>query len=171
MAIIIKRQSVEDQGKDREVILGELQQLIANGNIQMRMVGCSILAAILQEHATTVKSSDMGLTWEVHLKLKKQFEASDLQAIFKFCVQALRDLCDNLTPANLPTDVGNLILRLVMISETILSWTFISITMSEKLISIFEADQNPSFRPGASWKELLIHPSLVQLFFSVTSST
>jgi hypothetical protein len=28
----------------------------------------------MQEYATTVKSSDVGLTWETHFKAKKQFE-------------------------------------------------------------------------------------------------
>jgi hypothetical protein len=38
------------------------------------MIGCSILSSMLQEYATTVKSSDVGLPWEVHFKAKKQFE-------------------------------------------------------------------------------------------------
>ncbi len=48
MAIIIKRQSVEDFGEDRRVVLEEVKQLIANGNMQTQMIGCSILAAMMQ---------------------------------------------------------------------------------------------------------------------------
>ncbi len=49
MAIIIKRQSVEDFGEDRRVVLAEVQQqLIAKGNMQMQMIGCSILGAMMQ---------------------------------------------------------------------------------------------------------------------------
>ncbi len=35
IAIIIKRQSVEDLGEDRRLVLGEVRQLITGGNMQM----------------------------------------------------------------------------------------------------------------------------------------
>ena len=44
------------------------------------MIGCSILSSMLQEYATTVRSSDVGLAWEVHFSAKKQFEVQ--RAIF-----------------------------------------------------------------------------------------
>ena len=56
----------------------------------MQMIGCSILSALMAEYATTVKSSDVGLAWEIHFKAKKQFELTDLKSIFQFCVQALK---------------------------------------------------------------------------------
>ena len=39
-----------------------------------QILGCNIITALMQEYATTVKSSDVGLTWETHFKAKKQFE-------------------------------------------------------------------------------------------------
>jgi len=43
--------------------------------IQLQQIlGCNIISALMQEYATTVKSSDVGLTWETHFKAKKQFE-------------------------------------------------------------------------------------------------
>ena len=83
IAIMVKRRSVEDGGEDRGVVIGEVQQLITGGNAQMQLIGCSIITALMQEYATTVKSSDVGLPWEVHFKAKKQFESTDLQNIFK----------------------------------------------------------------------------------------
>lgn len=41
-----------------------------------RMIGCSIISALMQEYAVTVKSTDVGLTWETHFKAKKQFEVN-----------------------------------------------------------------------------------------------
>ena len=32
--------------------------------------------ALLEEYSTTVRSSDVGLTWDVHLHAKKDFEVS-----------------------------------------------------------------------------------------------
>ena len=50
MAIIIKRQSVDDGGEDRAKVLAEVQRMItaAGATMQMQMVGCSVLAAIMQ---------------------------------------------------------------------------------------------------------------------------
>ena len=41
----------------------------------------------IQEYATTVKSADVGLPWEVHFRAKRQFELTDLKVIFQFCLQ------------------------------------------------------------------------------------
>ena len=90
LSIAIKRQSVDDLGEDRRQVLTEVSQLITGGNMQMQMIGCSILSALMAEYATTVKSSDVGLAWEIHFKAKKQFELTDLKSIFTFCVQALK---------------------------------------------------------------------------------
>ena len=166
IAIMVKRRSVEDGGEDRGVVIGEVQQLITGGNAQMQLIGCSIITALMQEYATTVKSSDVGLPWEVHFKAKKQFESTDLQNIFRFSVGALRELAANLVlPLN--EEMRNLVRRLTVISETVLSWTFINVNLPKKLISVFEADQNPSLRPGAAWKEVMLEPSLVSFFFDL----
>lgn len=166
MAIIIKRQSVEDFGEDRRIVLGEVQHLIAGGNMQMQMIGCSILSAMMSEYATTVKSSDVGLPWEVHFKAKKQFELTDLKSIFEFCVQALKELTPTLT-SPIPPERSNLVLRLSTLAENVLSWTFINVNLPKKLISVFESDQNPSLRPGAPWKDTIMDHQVSKLFFEL----
>lgn len=65
MAIIIKRQSVEDFGEDRRVVLAEVQQLIANGNMQMQMIGCSILSAMMMVRFTTDGTIKVVHDWTV----------------------------------------------------------------------------------------------------------
>lgn len=49
------------------------------------MIGCSIISALMQEYAVTVKSTDVGLTWETHFKAKKQFEVKIIQLCFLSC--------------------------------------------------------------------------------------
>ena len=164
IAIMVKRQSVEDGGEDRARVIAEVQQLITSGNQQMQMMGCAIITAIMQEYATTVKSSDVGLAWEIHFKVKKQFESSDLQTIFKFSVSALKELSAQIT-VPLGAEMEYLLRRLIMISETVLSWTFINVNLPKKLISVFESDQSPSLRPGVAWKDILLDPTLVAFMF------
>ena len=57
MAIIIKRQSVDDGGEDRAKVLAEVQRMItaAGATMQMQMVGCSVLAAIMQARSHMMK--------------------------------------------------------------------------------------------------------------------
>ena len=105
----------------------------------------------LQEYATTVKSSDVGLPWETHFALKKKFEATDLRSVFKFSVAALKELSGQISHP-LPPEMEYLLRRLVIISETVLSWTFIAVNLPKKLISVFESDQSPSLRPSTAWK-------------------
>ena len=114
----------------------------------MRMVGCSVLAALMAEYATTTKSSDVCLPWEVHFKAKKQFELTDLKSIFEFCLQALEELIPKMATSSPQetAELKQLVLRLIMLTESILSWSFITITLPKKLVSLFEADINPSFR-------------------------
>jgi hypothetical protein len=119
IAIMVKRQSVEDGGEDRAVVVKEVQHLITSGNQPMQTIGCAIMGAMMQEYATTVKSSDVGLSWEVHFKVKKQFELSDLQNIFKFSVSALKELAAQMV-LPLDGDLENLIRRLVIIAESVL---------------------------------------------------
>lgn len=78
----------------------------------------------MQEYATTVKSSDVGLTWEVHFRAKKQFEVTSLKRIFKFCVQALMEL----TKADIPETILPLIKHLLTICESALTWGFIYVS-------------------------------------------
>jgi len=166
IAIMVKRQSVEDSGADRATVIKEVQQLITSGNQQMQMMGCAIITALMQEYATTVKSSDVGLAWEIHFKVKKQFEVTDLRTIFKFSVAALRELSARIV-LPISGELEYLLRRLVVISETVLSWTFINVNLPKKLISVFEADISPSLRPGLAWKEIIVEPGLTTFMFDL----
>ncbi|KAK7073379.1 Exportin-4 [Halocaridina rubra] len=92
VGIMVKRGSVEDQGEDRGRLLTEVEQLVSAGDNTMRMIGCSIISSLMQEYAVTVKSTDVGLTWETHFKAKKQFEGTDLRRIFHFIVNLLGEV-------------------------------------------------------------------------------
>lgn len=79
---------------------------------------------MLYEYATTVKSSDVGLPWEIHFKAKKQFEATDLKRIFQFCVYLLSEVNKTDTPFSVA--MTQLIAHLLKITETVLTWGYVS---------------------------------------------
>lgn len=88
----------------------------------------------MREYASTVKSTDVGLPWETHFKAKKQFEATDLRRIFKFCVQLLSQVINN--DLQQSPDVLTLLEHLLTIAEGVLTWGFIS-PMHILFLSIF----------------------------------
>jgi len=164
IAIMVKRQSVEDAGVDRALVIKEVQQLITSGNQQMQMMGCAIITAIMQEYATTVKSSDVGLAWEVHFKVKKQFEVTDLRTIFQFSVAALKELSAQIVLPMSP-EMEYLLRRLLMISETVLTWTFINVNLPKKthLCVRVGPKSEPAARTGLEGDNVGSHPGRVHV--------
>ncbi|GLV31188.1 hypothetical protein CBL_12263 [Carabus blaptoides fortunei] len=92
IAIIVKRASVEDFGRERTQILTEVESLVINGDLPKQVLGLNLIAILMQEYATTVKSADVGLPWEAHFKAKKQFEVTDLRRIFQFCLRIVSEI-------------------------------------------------------------------------------
>lgn len=76
----------------------------------------------MQEYATTCKSSDLGLPWEVHNKCKRQFENSDLIRIFKFVMGLLKDVTGIEAPFEPAT--AQFIKSLLQIAEQAMIWSY-----------------------------------------------
>ncbi|XP_073971711.1 exportin-4-like isoform X1 [Rhodnius prolixus] len=173
IAIMIKRGSVNDFGIERGNLLGEVEQLVLSGDLPRQVLGCSIMSALMFEYGNTVKSSDVGLTWETHFKAKKNFEATDLKRILQLCIRALAEV------ANMPTPFSQhaltLLKHLLSISEAVFNWFFITSSLGsmlpKRLIGVFEsvydAEQFPSLKLTAQWKDLIQNRNVVNLYFDV----
>lgn len=169
IAIMVKRGSVNDFGLERGKILQDVEQLIMSGDLPRQVLGCSIISALMIEYGNTVKSSDVGLTWETHFKAKKQFEATDLKRILQVCVRAFSQIIELPTPFE-PRTV-TLLKHLLSISESVFTWGFITSALPKRLIgafeAAFEAEQFPSLKLTHRWKELILDQNVVNLFFSI----
>ncbi|KAF7282013.1 hypothetical protein GWI33_003674 [Rhynchophorus ferrugineus] len=169
IAIMVKRASIDDMGKERGTILQEVENLIVNAEPDKKILGCNIIANLMQEYANTVKSTDVGLPWEVHFKAKKQFEATDLKRIFKFCVYLLSEVVKNDPPYN---DIMSQLTRhLLQITERVLTWGYVSPILPKRLIgiyeSVYESDQAPALKLSSSWAEIIFSPELIPLMFQI----
>lgn len=123
----------------------------------------------MQEYAITVKSADVGLMWEVHFRLKKSFEASDLKRIFRFSVSVLEQIVRS---GHRPEGEHSLLTKqLLTIVESVLCWSHVSPLLSKRLIGAFEAiyesDSAPALRLNLSWIDTIMQPELLQLFFEI----
>ncbi|XKL67378.1 hypothetical protein PGB90_002869 [Kerria lacca] len=140
IAIMVKRGSVTDLGAERSKLLGQVEQLIMSGELRKQILGCCIICALMQEYASTIKSADVGLPWEIHLNAKKEFEITDLKKIFQLCVTSLNEISRINGPFS--DNALMLIKSLLQIAEGTLMWSFISaanilLLFLEYLIYIF----------------------------------
>lgn len=169
IAIIIKRGSIDDSGRERKALIGELEKIILSSPINQQKLACSLILAIMQEYAITVKSADVGLIWEVHFRLKKSFEALDLKRIFRFTVGVLEQIVRS---GHRPEgEQAILTKQLLTIVETVLCWSHVSPLLSKRLIGAFEAiyesDTAPALRLSMNWKDTIMQPELIALFFEI----
>lgn len=121
----------------------------------------------MQEYATTVKSADVGLPWETHFKAKKQFEATDLKRIFQFCLRVLDQIIKLDQPYS--DSVLTVLKHLLAITESILTWGYISPMLPKRVIGLFEAvyesDQAPALRLNGMWKDVIFNSQFLPLIF------
>ncbi|KAK8756805.1 hypothetical protein V5799_000489 [Amblyomma americanum] len=153
LALGSKRASVDGGPEALDELLQHAAQMVASGDPHLQAVGCSLLSALLIEFSSSTRATDVGLTWEVHLRAKKAFEANHLRKVFQFCQQGLREAASRLGPGPVRPEDRSLLRRLLLLSEQLLSWNFqFSMLLPRKLVGLFEAQQSPTLRPGPEWK-------------------
>ncbi|XP_068617359.1 exportin-4-like [Battus philenor] len=169
IAIIIKRGSVDDGGRERKALLAELEKIILNSPISQQKLACSLILAIMQEFAITVKTADVGLIWEVHFRLKKSFELLNLKRIFRFTIGVLEQIIRSGHPPE--GQQALLTKQLITIIETILCWSHVSPLLSKRLIGAFEAiyesETAPALRLNGNWRDTIMKPELIAFFFEL----
>ncbi|XP_012280513.1 exportin-4 isoform X2 [Orussus abietinus] len=166
IAIMVKRGSVHS-AEERKEILNEVEGFILSGDLSRQLLGCSIMSALLQEYATTVKSSDVGLTWELHFLAKKDFEVIDLKKIFKFSVSVLGELIER----EITENILPLIKHLLSISEDVLVWESCHTCLPKRIIGafggIYKADHNAPLRLDVVWQQVILDPVVLRTFFTL----
>lgn len=169
IAIIIKRISITDSGRETRTILGQMEELLLNGDIQQRYLVCRIISAIMQEYVITIKSDDAGLTFSEHFKAKKQFELMHLRNIFEMVLNAIEQISKGLDLKN--SLHANLLLEFLNLEEQILLWGYVSPLLPKRLIGLFETinktDQSPSLRLNIQWERAMLNPRVIDLFFGI----
>lgn len=169
IAIMIKRISVTDGGRETRTILTEMEKMLLAGEIEQRFLVCRIILAIMQEYVVTVKSDDAGLTFTEHFKAKKQFELLHLRKIFEMVLNAIEEMIKVIDLEN--SGHAHLLLEFLNIEEQILLWGYVSPLLPKRLIGLFETitktDQSPSLRLNIQWERVMLNPKVIELFFAL----
>jgi hypothetical protein len=140
-------------------LLHHIQQLLSQPGY-LRLLGCYLARATLNEFASSSRSSAAGLTWEYHLTAKQDFERDHLKTILIAVVQTLQPLAaagGQQLQAALPA-----LEACLAVAEMVLQWQF-SLRGAHRLLGSFEAEPIALFKPPESWEDTLT-PDLVSLF-------
>lgn len=168
IAIMIKRTSLEDFGVELGQILDETEKITRSGDINQKILGSTIISAILQEFVCTVKSDDVGLPFKDHSKAKKLFEVKDLRRIFVMTLQSIEELLKIFQSNN----SGHILLmkHFLGVIEIIMTWGFVS-RLPKKLIGVFESinkiESEACLRLDRNWEPIILDPKVLQLFFEL----
>ena len=103
------------------------------------------------------------------------FQNTRLQYIFLFVIRLLKEVVESFKAGDansaspvMPHGPEKILLqKLLVLSENTLTWSFISLHLPKRLMSVFEQDQNPSLRPGQRWTDVFNDPALLPLFFKL----
>lgn len=124
IAIIVKRGSVDDNGEECKNILKEVESLVANGAYAQKQLGLKIVLNLMNEYSFIQKSTDVGLPWEVHVRVRKRFQQTSLMRIFQFTVEVLSCIIQ-MELRECDRQVLSLLEDLLNIVATVLTWRFL----------------------------------------------
>eukprot|EP00126_Sphaerothecum_destruens_P001062 Sdes_comp12855_c0_seq1m3022 len=163
---MIKRAWIESESSQGIQVLFEQIFQLESLDAWMQTVLMSLLVRILDEFSTSSKSSEIGFTWEYHYNCKISFETKFLKRIFFLVLQMLQKLSQAELKV-LSSENPLLFRNTITLAERILTWDF---TPQKSLQSgSFSTLRDTLFRPGPSWRDVLLNESTIQLFFSVHS--
>lgn len=63
---------------------------VSSHTYDQRCIGLGLLRQTLNEFASTSKSSAIGIAWEIHVRIKRNFEQEALKRVFIICVEVLQ---------------------------------------------------------------------------------
>ncbi|CAK8672706.1 unnamed protein product [Clavelina lepadiformis] len=171
LAVMLKRSSIDsDDPTQRMEFYRHLSTMVASGNPIMEESACSILFALGIEFSASDKSTNVGITWEQHVKSKKQFENLDLKRIFGLVLQVLHHTGSLLSSSeDLPANQAALCRKVYVIAEQLLSWKFTPQHYNRRALLQQDSTIKLSFKPPKTWGTVLFDPGFLELFFKLHS--
>ncbi|KAI1299341.1 Exportin-4 [Halotydeus destructor] len=138
-------------------------------NMHKKFTSASFIYAILGEYASSTRASDFGMPWIKHLEAKKQFEAHHLKSIFNSLLDSMNKLLQGADSARLiqkDPEPMNLLLKLLQVLETILTWNFDVITIiSSQYAKHIDSIETPVFQPNIDWKDTIVNENTIKFVF------
>uniref|UniRef100_UPI00358FA5D2 exportin-4 isoform X2 n=1 Tax=Myxine glutinosa TaxID=7769 RepID=UPI00358FA5D2 len=165
VAVIVKRSAVDSgSGPACQPVLAEVGQLVSSGDLAMQTLAYSILSALLTEFSSSSKMSSLGLGLERHATCKRAFQESELRQIFLTTVEVLQGLCQSQTVTSQQSAVFR---HFICLANQMLSWNFLPTNVGRHYTALLESAQDVMLKPTDGWREMLLNPRVIDLFFKV----
>ncbi|MFH4977382.1 hypothetical protein AB6A40_004091 [Gnathostoma spinigerum] len=164
-AKIFKRGILDEHFQSEAVLISKVDKLLSGQDLTMQVLGCDLMEATAAEFSSYWRITDVGITWDFHIRAKREFEKSALRNLFKLSLKTLNDLISH--PALSSQHGLTLCGKFLHFAETILSWNFSSQLLPPSLSFHFDVAEATALRPPATYKDIFLHESFLPLFFEI----
>ncbi|KAI8817434.1 armadillo-type protein [Fimicolochytrium jonesii] len=171
IAVIVKRGSLEESAEEKQAFLSRVTDLL-NGDKKQSQIALCLFAALLDEFSST-RASAVGLPYDFHVKSRQLFEEGELRHIFQVVYHVLQHFMN--TKEYLQDALSSeLLITAMSVAQKAVDWEFL--TPEENALSgSFRTNQEErrTSQPGyfpASWKEFIVRPDVIDLFFQLNST-
>ncbi|RCN51186.1 hypothetical protein ANCCAN_02755 [Ancylostoma caninum] len=163
VAMILKRGILDGKTGDQEELFQLIHNLLVNQHHRLQAIGGELISAITQQFSSSWRNTKFSITWDFHVRAKSEFEDTGLRRLLEMSLKTLHALASQ--SDILPDEFARRICdKFLEVAETTLSWNFAS-KIFRRVFSLCQTTN--SFRPPASWKELLENDEFFTLFFQV----
>ncbi|VDO44149.1 unnamed protein product [Haemonchus placei] len=163
VAMILKRGIIDEKTGDQEELFELIHNLLVNPHARLQAIGGELISAITQQFSSSWRNAKFSITWDFHVRAKTKFEDIGLRRLLEMSLKTLHAL---LSQTNILSDefAHRICGKFLEVAETTLSWNFAS-KIFRRVFSLCQFQTTNSFRPPASWKDLLENDEFFTLFF------
>ncbi|WKY07717.1 hypothetical protein Q1695_007299 [Nippostrongylus brasiliensis] len=163
VAMILKRGIIDEKTGDQEEIFELIHSLLVNQHSRLQAIGGELISAITHQFSSSWRNAKFSITWDFHVRAKSKFEDVGLRRLLEMSLKTLHAL---ISQTNILADefAHRICGKFLEVAETTLSWNFAS-KIFRRVFSLCQTTN--SFRPPASWKDLLENDDFFTLFFQL----
>ncbi|KAI8926272.1 armadillo-type protein [Entophlyctis helioformis] len=170
-AIAIKVGYLTDPDAVKDQAMQQIAQLTTQPGVSQRLASVLIVVALLDEFSAS-KATPVGLPYDHHRDCQTMFERSHQRFVFETLLRLIH--LEMQDPASLTTNSHSMIVHNCLLgAERILSWTPAAenaaslSTLRRPSPNADEEDSNDLPRFPAVWRDLLLAPAVIGLFFEL----
>ncbi|EJD74821.1 hypothetical protein LOAG_17920 [Loa loa] len=164
-AKLLKRSIFDDKACDADTLDQTVHFLLTNEDPQLQAIACEFIEAIASEFATSWRTSNLGISFDFHVRARRSFENGGLQRLFEKCIRTFSELLFT-ADLSLPYYVS-ICENFLRVADLVLSWNFEIHRFPVRITFANEGAPAAALRPPESWKTIFQSDEFLRLFFEV----
>uniref|UniRef100_A0A915PVU4 Exportin-4 n=1 Tax=Setaria digitata TaxID=48799 RepID=A0A915PVU4_9BILA len=164
-AKLLKRSIFDGKACDADTLDQTVHFLLTNEDPQLQAIACEFIEAIASEFATSWRTSNLGISFDFHLRARRSFENGGLQRLFEKCIHTFSELLLT-ADLSLPYCVS-ICENFLRVADLVLSWNFEIHRFPVRITFANEGAPAAALRPPESWKTIFHSDQFLRLFFEL----